>query len=268
MPTGLSRDVFIDTALTVADNEGLEAVTMRRLADFHHVTPMALYRYFADKDRVFDALAERLLENVMIPEFDQRPWDEQAMDLLVAFIAGVGEHPNVAILVLSRILESNAGLAVTERMLELLSKAGFEVDAAAEIASQALCSLVTLVITEPGRGQGGGVETEDAAIRTKRATLLSLDPRHYSHIVDAADALAKCASQEVYYERGARMIVAGIRGSQSFLGKRAGRSSKAASSKAAAGRSVTDTTTASEGKAAARAKAVTSGKKRSGQNRC
>jgi AcrR family transcriptional regulator len=252
VPTRLSRDLFIDTALTVADDEGLESVTIRRLADIHHVTPMALYRYFVDKDRIFDALAARLLENIVIPEPDKRPWHEQATDLLVAFIAGIREHPSAAILVLSRILASEAGLAVTERMLELLSDAGFEVDAAAETASQALCSIVTLVITEPGRGNGGDVDAQDAAIRLKRATLLSLDPRRYSHVVDAADALAQCASAEVYYQRGVRMIVAGIRGSQTALGKKSRRSSTSKSANAATRRkSTTGGRTASTKKVAA-----------------
>ncbi len=227
MQTGLSRDAFIDTALAVADDEGLDSVTIRRLADIHGVTPMALYRYFADKERIFDALAARLLDDVVIPEPDKRPWHEQVTDLLSAFIAGLREHPNAAILVLHRILESDAGRNVTERMLALLAEAGFAVNAAAETASQALCSLVTLVITEPGRRHGGDVEAQEAAIRGQRAALLSLDPRHYSHIVDAADALARCASEKVYYERGLRMIVAGIRGSHMALTDERSRSPKA-----------------------------------------
>jgi TetR/AcrR family transcriptional regulator, tetracycline repressor protein len=260
---GLSRDMFIDTALAVADEEGLESVTIRRLADIHHVTPMALYRYFVDKDRIFDALAARLLENVVIPQPDERSWHEQVKDLLVAFIAAVREHPNVAILVLGRILESDAGLAVTERMLKLLSEGGFAVDAAAETATQALCSLVTLVITEPGRGGGGDVDAQDAAIRAKRATLLCLDPRHYSHVVDAAPVLAQCASQEVYYRRGVRMIVAGIQGSQTVLDEKSRRPSRAKGAKTAVNRRPSPgTKAASTVKVSAAAMPATSAKKR------
>jgi TetR/AcrR family transcriptional regulator, tetracycline repressor protein len=258
----LSRDMFINTALAVADEEGLESVTIRRLADIHSVTPMALYRYFADKERIFDALAARLLENVVVPQPDERPWHEQVMDLLVAFIAGVREHPNAAILVLGRILESDAGLTVTERMLELLSDGGFAVDAAAETASQALCSLVTLVITEPGRGQGGDVDAQDAATRMKRATLLSLDPRHYSHVVDAAYALAQCASEEVYYDRGLRMIVAGIQGTQTVLSGKSRRPSKVKGTKAAARRPAGGAKVASASKVSAVAKPAAITKKR------
>lgn len=234
MQAGLSRNALVQTALALADEAGLEAVTMRQLAEVHDVTPMALYRYFFDKDRILDALAEQLLTNVVIPEPTGRPWHEQVTDLLGAFVVSLRAHPNAAILVLSRVLQSESGLAVTDRMLALLAEGGFAVDVAAETASQALCSLVTLVVTEPGRALGGDVEAQDAEIRVKKATLSSLDPRRYGHVVAAADALARCASEEVYYERGIRMIVAGIRGSQALRekGARAAKKSTAVPAKA------------------------------------
>jgi TetR/AcrR family tetracycline transcriptional repressor len=231
--TRLSRDVFVQTALALADDEGLESVTIRRLAEFHGVTPMALYRYFADKDRIFDALAERLLSDVSIPEPDERHWLEQVEALLAAFVVALRAHSNAAILVLSRILHSEAGLAVTDRMLALLIAGGVAVDAAAETASQALCSLVSVVITEPGRAIGGDVDAYDAAIRLQKARLSSLDPRRYPDVIAAADSLTRCTDAERYYQRGICMIVAGIGASPSMLDDTAGRTSKSAGTRAA-----------------------------------
>jgi TetR/AcrR family transcriptional regulator, tetracycline repressor protein len=230
--TRLSRDVFVQTALALADDEGLESVTIRRLAEFHGVTPMALYRYFADKDRIFDALAERLLSDVSIPKPDERHWLEQVEALLAAFVVALRAHSNAAILVLSRILHSEAGLAVTDRMLALLIAGGVAVDAAAETASQALCSLVSVVITEPGRAIGGDVDAYDAAIRLQRARLSSLDPRRYPNVVAAANSLTRCADAERYYQRSICMIVAGIRGSQAILDEPARQTSKSTVTKA------------------------------------
>jgi AcrR family transcriptional regulator len=232
----LSREVFVQTALALIDDEGLESVTIRRLAEFHGVTPMALYRYFDDKDRIFDALAERLLSDMTIPEPDERPWHEQVKDLLAAFVVALRAHPNAAILVLSRILHSDPGIAVTDRMLTLLIAAGFAVDAAAETASQALCSLVSVVTTEPGRAHGSDVDAHDAAVRRQKATLSSLDPRRYPHVVAAADELTRCADAERYHQRGICMIVAGIRGSQAILDEPARQTSKSTVTKAARAR--------------------------------
>ncbi|MEU3184476.1 TetR family transcriptional regulator [Streptomyces sp. NPDC006923] len=207
----LNRETLVSTALDLADAEGLDAVTTRRVAQHHGVTPMALYRHFRDKEEIFDALAERLLAQVALPEPDHRPWHEQTRDVFDAFLAALRPHPAVAGLVLNRVLTSEPGLALAERTLSLLAEGGFPVDQAAETGSQALCSLVTLVITEPGRGDGPDPETRDGTVRAKRAALAALPPRRYPHVVAAADALASCASDDVYYARGTAMIVAGIR---------------------------------------------------------
>jgi TetR/AcrR family tetracycline transcriptional repressor len=216
LQTRLSRDVFVQTALALVDDEGLESVTTRRLAEFHGVTPMALYRYFNDKDAIFDALAERVLSDVSIPDADERPWHDQANDLLEAFVAALRAHPDAAILVLTRILWSDPGIAVTDRMLSLLIAAGFAVDAAAETASQALCSLVSVVVAEPGRASGNDVDAHDAAIRLQKVTLSALDPRRYPHVVAAADALTRCVDTERYYRRSVSTIVAGLRASKAI----------------------------------------------------
>ncbi|MFF3877249.1 TetR/AcrR family transcriptional regulator [Streptomyces sp. NPDC001978] len=210
----LDRDVLVATALALADAEGLNAVTTRRVGQEHGVSAMALYRHFRDKDQILDALAERLLADVRLPEADDRPWDDQLRDVLVAFLGVLRPHAATAELVITRILASSSGLALAERTLELLDAAGFQVEQAAEIAGQALCSVVTLVLTEPGRSHVEDPELRDDVVRAKQASLEALSPKRYPHIVAAAGALASCASQDVYYERGVHLIVAGIRGVQ------------------------------------------------------
>ncbi|WP_329136846.1 TetR family transcriptional regulator [Streptomyces sp. NBC_01476] len=209
----LNRDELIATALAVADAEGLEALTVRRVAQQHDVTPMALYRHFQDKDGLLDAVAERLLADVSVPAPDGRPWDEQLNDVLIAILAGLRPHPNATILLFTRILNSEPGLDLTERVLALLADAGMSTEQGAEMACQTLASLVTLVISEPGRtGTAAGPEQHEDEVRARRAALLALSPRRHPHVVAAADALAECASEEAYYRRGVELIITGMRG--------------------------------------------------------
>lgn len=65
------RRRIVDAALKIIGSEGFEALSMRSLADVVGLTPGALYRYFASKDEVMDAvfgggnaLDDRLLEAV------------------------------------------------------------------------------------------------------------------------------------------------------------------------------------------------------------
>jgi TetR/AcrR family tetracycline transcriptional repressor len=207
----LNRDDLVTTALSVADAEGLDAVTIRRVAQLHDVTPMALYRHFPDKEGLLVALAGRLLAGAVVPEPDDRPWHEQLRDLLTRFLDALRPHPNAAALVFNGMVTTEPGLAITERALALLAQGGMSVERSAETASQILGSLVALAIAEPGRDLGPDPEANEDAVRAKRAAILALPPRRYPHIVAAADALAACSDRERYFDRGMDMIVTGIR---------------------------------------------------------
>jgi TetR/AcrR family transcriptional regulator, tetracycline repressor protein len=211
-PGRLNQDILVGTAMALADAEGLGAVTLRRLAQHHGVTPMAMYRHFRDKEDILDALAERVLADVVLPEPDHGPWDEQLHGVITALLDALRPHPNIAGLVHTRMLSCEPGLAMAERTLDLLEQAGFPVEAAADSASQILHSLVALVIAEPGRAPGADAEARDDATRATKAALSALSPRRYPHVVAAADALAACSSLERYYERGVDLVVSGVRG--------------------------------------------------------
>jgi TetR/AcrR family tetracycline transcriptional repressor len=207
----LNRDELVTTALAVADAEGLEAVTIRRVAQLHGVTPMALYRHFEDKDGLLLALAERLLSGAVLPEPDDRPWHEQLREVLGSFVDALRPHPNAALLVFQGMVTTEPGLDLTERTLELMTRGGMSVDRSAETASQILGSLVALAVAAPVPQPGPDPEAREDEARAKRATLLALSPRRYPHIVAAADTLAACSDPELYFDRGVDMIVTGIR---------------------------------------------------------
>ncbi|NJP45100.1 TetR/AcrR family transcriptional regulator [Actinacidiphila epipremni] len=207
----LNRDDLVTTALAVADAEGLDAVTVRRVAQLHGVTPMALYRHFEDKDGLLLAIAERLLAGTVLPAPDDRPWYEQLRDLLGNFVDALRPHPNAALLVFQGMVTTEPGLAVTERSLELMAQGGMSAERSAECASQILGSLVALALAAPVPLPGPDPEAREDEVRAKRATLLALSPRRYPHIVAAADTLAACSDPELYFDRGVDMVVTGIR---------------------------------------------------------
>lgn len=124
-PQRLDPTAIVASALRIADAEGLSAITIRRLAQEHGVTPMALYRHFRDKGDLLDALAARLLADIRLPEPTTAPWDEQVRAILAACLAALRPHPTVAGLVPTRILLSEPGLILVERILALLHGAGY-----------------------------------------------------------------------------------------------------------------------------------------------
>jgi AcrR family transcriptional regulator len=66
-PSGLSRERILQVALAIAEREGIESLSMRRLAQELDVWPMSVYRYFQDKDALLDAMAAGAAAGVTRP---------------------------------------------------------------------------------------------------------------------------------------------------------------------------------------------------------
>jgi AcrR family transcriptional regulator len=122
---GLTRERVVDAALRAADEGGLEAVSLRRLAAALEVTPMAIYRHVRDKSHLLDLMVERLLDQVDLVAAETATWQDRLRRLLASFQAVVATHPATALL-LSRPFVSPAALRVSEALLATLHSAGFD----------------------------------------------------------------------------------------------------------------------------------------------
>src|SRR5215831_495705 len=86
---GLTRRSVVERALELGDAEGLEAVTLRRLASELGVTPMSLYRHVKDKQDLINAMYEAIVEGFDL-QVDVRPgmkWTTQLRQALMNAIA-------------------------------------------------------------------------------------------------------------------------------------------------------------------------------------
>jgi AcrR family transcriptional regulator len=70
----LDLEAVVDAAVSLADDAGLGAVSVRRVAARLQVTPMALYRYVESKEDLLDAMAERMYESLTLPDPDAEWW--------------------------------------------------------------------------------------------------------------------------------------------------------------------------------------------------
>jgi AcrR family transcriptional regulator len=118
----ISREAVLAAALRLADERGLEAVTMHAVAKRLGVTPMALYRHVDDKNALLDGLVERLLTEQPLPRGGR--WDER----LAALAAGIREtarrHPAVFPLLLTRPAVTPAARAARDAVQSALREGG------------------------------------------------------------------------------------------------------------------------------------------------
>lgn len=63
---GISREMVLRAALEIAESEGAEPISLNAVARRLHVTPMAIYSYFANRDELLQALAAALLDGLVI----------------------------------------------------------------------------------------------------------------------------------------------------------------------------------------------------------
>ena len=74
---GLSIARVVESAIALADAEGLEAVSMRRVAQELGVVPMTLYTYVPDKATLLDLMLDRLYLRMSRTEEEESPWRER-----------------------------------------------------------------------------------------------------------------------------------------------------------------------------------------------
>ncbi len=208
----LGKATLVDRAIELADSEGLDAVTIRRLAQELGVSPMALYWHCADKDALLTAMSERLWDEIAA-DLDTAPpagdgWSELHR-LTECLVAVLRRHRGCADLAPLAVLICESGLALTERALTLLSADGLSPELAAESAHFLLATSITLVSTQPG-GQVS-LEDHEAKNRAKRVALASLPPDRYPHVAALAAYLVDCADDDGYYRRGVDFVVSGLR---------------------------------------------------------
>ena len=145
----LDVEAIIDTAVSLADDAGLEAVTLRRIATRLSVTPMALYRYVDGKDELLDAMADRLYEELVTPAGEDGDWWQELARLARSTRRVLLARPWAAPLFARPLAGPNAR-ALDEALQGALRTAGFSAAEARELHDQLSNIVFALVAPELG----------------------------------------------------------------------------------------------------------------------
>ncbi|MEU9137351.1 TetR/AcrR family transcriptional regulator [Streptomyces sp. NPDC048404] len=119
------REEILDAAVAIADEHGVDAVSMRALADRVGVTPMALYRHVKDKSALLDGMVGRLLTALLPADpAEHVTWDARLRALAHAARKVTQEHPWAAHLLFSRPAVTPDGLRAVDIIYTALIEAG------------------------------------------------------------------------------------------------------------------------------------------------
>lgn len=152
---GLDRERVLLAALELIDAEGLQALTMRRLAGALGVTPMALYNHVAGRHELLDGVAD-LVAREMAPVDAGGDWRERVSAWANGIRAAYLAHPNAVPAVQGTRTITAALLAPAHEVTTALEDGGFSaVDARA-----GWIAVVALVNGHVGYQLGGHMSAE------------------------------------------------------------------------------------------------------------
>lgn len=128
-PTPLSRERVLQAALRLADEGGLEALSMRKLAEELGVKAMSLYNHVTNKDDVIDGIVDRVVSEIEVPCPDT-DWKTAMRQRALSAHTVLLRHPWSAIALMSRINVGPAMLRYVDATLGCLYEAGFSLEMA------------------------------------------------------------------------------------------------------------------------------------------
>lgn len=137
----LTRERVLDAAIALADREGVDALSMRRLGAELGVQAMSLYNHVASKQDLLDGVAGRLLAGMEIPPPAEAGWEDGLRQVCRSYRCLAHDHPGLFPTVLARPLASPEVLPPLEATLIFLRKAGLDAEAALDVF-QACASFV------------------------------------------------------------------------------------------------------------------------------
>jgi AcrR family transcriptional regulator len=206
----LSKEAVTERALKLADADGLDALTIRKLAQDLGVTPMALYWHFRSKEDLLEGVAERVWGEIDVHVDASAPWWAQLQAGLESLLRVLRAHPSAPQLLLEHEKRNEAALRATEATLEILLGAGFDPQYASEIARSTLWTGITLVMSESGYRPELSPDERAEWQRRNQIQLAMLPVARYPRLVECAAAMADC-DPELHYRLGVELFIAGVR---------------------------------------------------------
>jgi TetR/AcrR family tetracycline transcriptional repressor len=120
----ITREAIVDAALRLLDRDGLDELSMRRLADELGTGAASLYHHVGSKDGLLDLVFDHVIGELEIPDPEPDRWQEQLKEVARAQRAGILRHRDIVRISIGRIPMGPNALEYSERVLAILRAGG------------------------------------------------------------------------------------------------------------------------------------------------
>ncbi|MEU7429866.1 TetR/AcrR family transcriptional regulator [Streptomyces sioyaensis] len=204
-PPRLDQARTIETALALLNEVGLEALTMRRLADAMGVQAGALYRYFATKDDLLTAMAERMVADVSAAPAGDPDWSEGLSGLARSLRQALLAYRDGARVFAGTHSTGPNTLGFADTGIGILRDAGFADEDAARALMVAVNFTVGHTLEEQAALRSGGGGPADPGVLGDAVTAGT-----YPHLSATLPALTSLDFTP-HFEFGLGLLLAGLR---------------------------------------------------------
>lgn len=176
--TPLSRERVLDAAIALADAKGIQGLTMRRLAAELGVEAMTIYYHVPNKDGILDALVERVIAEIKLPE-PETEWRTALRTLALSAYDVLGRHRWAAQMMLSPGRSPGPmRMRYMDTILAILTAGGFEPTVADHAYHAIEGHVMGFTLWESGMNLGTREELQDLG----RAFLAELSTETYPNL--------------------------------------------------------------------------------------
>lgn len=197
----LSRSAILDAAITILDEEGASALTVRRLGEALNTGSATLYWHVGSTSELGEMIYDRVMGELRLPEPDPDRWQEQVKDMARQAYRVMLTHAGVVQYSIGRIPVGPNMLAVMEWAVDLLRKAGLS-DKAAAYAGDMLGRYLDVSVLEVTAT--GGPPPEQVG-----QYFMSLPADRYPNMAFVAQSMAN-ADDDDRFEFGLDLLIRGL----------------------------------------------------------
>jgi AcrR family transcriptional regulator len=209
--TPLSREAILQAAIAVLDEEGAEALSMRRVAEKLGAGAASLYWHVPSKAALIDLILDRVGEELELPQPEPARWQEQVKEVARGMRAVFQRHRDLARLSLGRVPVGPNLVRALEWQLAVMRGAGVP-DRVAGLTSDLLVLYVGAFAYEEALDYeapvGEDVSHDDMAAMM-RGYLLSLPAERFPNIIATVDSVMG-PDREARFEFGLDVLVRGL----------------------------------------------------------
>lgn len=202
----MTRESVADAALSIADRDGFDAVTIRAVAAEVGATPMALYTYFADKDALYEGMRERMFARVASRGSSRHAWQSMLEQVARGVFRTMREHPDWTPLLAHGSGPPGFALGFFDELLELMQEDGVSLEDAIRAYGCVMSFAIGSVLFEHLMTGGGDVIAKRLALLKE---LVARAPSRHANLASIAGKLDRWSFDDVF-ELGLRSLLIGI----------------------------------------------------------